>query len=557
LKSLKKNITYTNKYLVFALLIIFISGCSHLQSAPTKTKDDKAQKAKVVDDDLYDYDESESDLTYEANLEDFLAGSPNRPISKQMEVLGVDLKNTQFDLPVVVNSAVESWVKYFTTRGRKHFEKYLERANHFVPYIDPILKKQRVPRDLVYLAMIESGFHNHAHSKASAVGVWQFIASTAKGQGLQVNWWVDERRDIEKSTYSAIKYLRMLYRKFGNWELAAAAYNAGENKIARAIKRYNSWNFWTLARRRYLKSETRNYIPKLFAAAIISKNRTLFGFNSSSTSVNDNAVGASTSQRDKISYQASSVQNIIDDKSVAAHQDAEVDDDTIGSLIEDEANISYSLDENSAATIAVNKKDGKDFIKAQTVSTPNVCRQGEVGTERLLTFAIQSPADLLKVARAAGLSYQTVKKLNPEILRWCTPPNKKTYKIKLPASVKSRFLSVYNHPAYPREVKFIQHKIRAGDTLYRISKRYGISIQPILELNGISKNKELKSGTTILLPMPNDRTRSISSLGVTDIYDSPRRRYKSKNHRSSLQKINKISYKDRKTARLRTVVRRN
>ncbi|MBI3535190.1 MAG: transglycosylase SLT domain-containing protein, partial [Deltaproteobacteria bacterium] len=173
---------------------------------------------------------------------------------------------------------VEFWVDYFTDRGRMHFEKYLERSNQFIPYMTPILKEKGMPQDLVYLAMIESGFHNYARSHAKAVGPWQFISATGKKYGLQINWWIDERRDTKKSTIAAMDYLKELYDIFKSWELAIAAYNSGGGKIARAIRRYGVSDFWALSRQRFLKLETRDYVPKVIAAALIAKNREQFGF---------------------------------------------------------------------------------------------------------------------------------------------------------------------------------------------------------------------------------------------------------------------------------------
>jgi hypothetical protein len=201
--------------------------------------------------------------------------------SDEIIIKGVKLENTSFDFPITVNSAVEKWIDYFTGRGRKHFVKYLERSEHFIPFIRPLLRQYGLPEDLVYLAMIESGFNNHARSFAKAVGPWQFIPATGKRYGLSVNWWVDERRDTRKSTLSAAQYLKDLYGMFNSWELAAASYNAGEAKLARAVRRYGTADFWALTRHRFLRPETRDYVPKIIAAALIAKNRTQFGFQPS------------------------------------------------------------------------------------------------------------------------------------------------------------------------------------------------------------------------------------------------------------------------------------
>jgi membrane-bound lytic murein transglycosylase D len=141
-----------------------------------------------------------------------------------------------------------------------------------------VLKEYGLPEDLVYLSLIESGFDPYAYSRAKAVGLWQFISPTGKRYGLRVNWWVDERRDPEKSTIAAAKYLKDLYEMFACWYLAAAGYNAGEYKIINAIKRYRTDDFWKLTKHRYLKRETKDYVPLMIAAALVAKDPEKYGF---------------------------------------------------------------------------------------------------------------------------------------------------------------------------------------------------------------------------------------------------------------------------------------
>jgi membrane-bound lytic murein transglycosylase D len=188
------------------------------------------------------------------------------------------LKNMYFDIPVVYNDAVKKWLDYFTGRGRELFIRYTQRAGMYAPVLSKILHEDEMPRDLIYLAMAESGFHNKAKSWAKAVGPWQFMPYTGKKFGLNIDFYVDERRDPIKATHAASRYLKTLYELFGNWELAMASYNAGEGKIKRAIKRYNTNNFWELRNGRYLKAETKNYVPKIMALAILGKNLESFGF---------------------------------------------------------------------------------------------------------------------------------------------------------------------------------------------------------------------------------------------------------------------------------------
>jgi membrane-bound lytic murein transglycosylase D len=186
----------------------------------------------------------------------------------------------KFDIPIVFNDAVKYYIGWFTTEKRKVFGNWLRRARWYVPIIKEILKDHGLPEDLVYLAMIESGFNPKAYSTAKACGPWQFIYATGGRYGLKVNNWVDERRDPQKSTVAAAKYLKDLFNQFGCWYLAAAGYNAGEKRVERAIEKHNTNDFWELSRYNALPRETREYIPKLIAAAIIAKEPEKFGFGS-------------------------------------------------------------------------------------------------------------------------------------------------------------------------------------------------------------------------------------------------------------------------------------
>ncbi len=184
----------------------------------------------------------------------------------------------QFDIPIVFNDAVHYFVRYFTTDKRKIFAAWLRRSKRYVPMIKEILRAHGLPEDLIYVAMIESGFNPRAYSSMKACGPWQFIYETGGRYGLRVNHWVDERRDPEKSTVAAALYLKDLFSQFGSWYLAAAAYNAGEKRIERSIEKHETSDFWELMKYNTLPRETREYIPRLLAAAIIAKDPEKFGF---------------------------------------------------------------------------------------------------------------------------------------------------------------------------------------------------------------------------------------------------------------------------------------
>lgn len=183
-----------------------------------------------------------------------------------------------FDFPVTYNSRVKKWIKYFQTAGRPSFRRWLERSSRFVPFIQTELKKAGLPLDLVYVAMIESGFSSNAASHANAIGLWQFIVPTGERYGLKYDWWIDERRDFEKATRAAIGYMSDLFEQFGSWYLVTASYNMGENGVRRLIKRYRTNSYWDLVERGALPDETGNYVPKMLAAILIAKAPALYGF---------------------------------------------------------------------------------------------------------------------------------------------------------------------------------------------------------------------------------------------------------------------------------------
>jgi membrane-bound lytic murein transglycosylase D len=185
----------------------------------------------------------------------------------------------EYDIPIEVNEAVVAYVRFFQSpRVRPHFVKWLGRSSRYIPRYREILKEEGLPEDTVYLAMIESGFANLAASKAKAVGPWQFIGATGKRFGLGQDFWLDERRDPEKSARAAARYLKELHHQTGDWRLAWAGYNAGVGKIFKA-RRHGQLDFWTMTRGRILKPETKGYVPKLMAAAIVSKHAEAFGFS--------------------------------------------------------------------------------------------------------------------------------------------------------------------------------------------------------------------------------------------------------------------------------------
>jgi membrane-bound lytic murein transglycosylase D len=180
---------------------------------------------------------------------------------------------------------VEHYVRVFSGSARDHIIAQLEEGSRYEPMIRAKMRAGGLPEDMYYLALIESGFDPNAYSRAAAVGMWQFMSSTARDMGLRVDWWVDERRDPVKSTTAAVGFIRGLKEQLGSLYLAAAAYNGGPGRIARGLTRYaddlegttGDDRFFALADKDFLPRETREYVPQLIAAALIAKEPQRYG----------------------------------------------------------------------------------------------------------------------------------------------------------------------------------------------------------------------------------------------------------------------------------------
>ncbi len=181
--------------------------------------------------------------------------------------------------PVEVNGPVQQFLERFQVSPRRELvSRWLDRSSRYLDMIRRVLRKKGLPEDLAFTAMIESGFNPLAVSRAGAKGLWQFMERTGRRYGLRVNRWVDERLDPEKSTEAAANYLKDLFGQFGHWFLAQAAYNAGEVKVARAVERARSNDFWTIARGRWLRNETKDFVPQIQAAMLIAREPERYGF---------------------------------------------------------------------------------------------------------------------------------------------------------------------------------------------------------------------------------------------------------------------------------------
>lgn len=319
-----------------------------------------------------------------------------------------ELPSTDKEIPVVLNAKVEKYINYYQNRGRKTFTRWLARSGKYIPMMTEILEEKNLPSDLVYLAMIESGFNLKARSPMGAVGPWQFIRSTGKKYGLTINSWVDERMNLEKSTVAAANYLTDLYNMFESWELAAAGYNAGEFRVQKAINKYKYDNFWDMSNsRKALPRETREYVPKIVAALVIVKNPEKYGFT-------------------QIDYH-----------------------------------------------------DPQEYEVA----------------------SVPGQKSLKDIAKVLNVSYRDLRDLNPSLIRNATPPGS-TYYLKVPVgyakSAEEKQSDLYALKKYNSPIS-IAYRVRRGDTLGGIARRYGTSVSYIKRNNKLKSNL-IRVGQRLSIP---------------------------------------------------------
>ncbi|MEO7363634.1 MAG: transglycosylase SLT domain-containing protein [Gemmatimonadaceae bacterium] len=403
---------------------------------------------------------------------------------------------------------VAFYVNLFTQSSRSRFQERLHQGTRYEPMIRAKLKAGGIPEDMTYLAMVESGYDPNAYSSAAAVGMWQFMSSTARDVGLRVDWWVDERRDPALSTDAAIRFLRDLQNQFGSLYLAAAAYNGGPGRVSRGLTRFaeemegaaGEDRFFALAEHDYLRSETKNYVPQIIAAALVGKEPVRYGFaydTLAQYAYDSVEVAAGTP------LSAGATASAVDLSAIK-----ELNPAVLRGMVPPTGSMWLRIPQNGAVAAT-------EFGTALAALS-----EGErAGYHAMKSTGSESAAS---VASKAGITASQ--------LAWYNPGLKSTKKGKLIAGQSVRVptvatvaaASIVPDPSIERYGSSTVaatrggsvHIVKRGESLGRIAVRYGVSVARLKSLNGMRGDKVLAGQALRVKATPVSRTTKSNARAV-------------------------------------------
>ena len=375
--------------------------------------------------------------------------------------------------PYESTERVEHYVRMFSGPSKERIQRRLERGTRYEPMIRAKLKAGGLPEDMYYLALIESGFDPNAYSRAAAVGMWQFMTSTARDMGLRVDWWIDERRDPMKSTAAAVRFIKGLKEQFGSLYLAAAAYNGGPGRIARGLSRYaddfegttGDDLFFALAHKDYLRNETREYVPQLIAAALVAKEPERYGMKLTPLppiNYDSVRVGPATPLAAVARAAASSVEQVKDLnpqilRGVTPPRDSYWVRLPVG-----------AADSFPAAFAALPKSERVGLRRAES-------KKGET---------------ILSIARESGISERQLSLYNPNLRRLRSGKLAAGQSVLIPSEAVAAAAIAVPDPAierYSRSHVTAMHVVTSRETLSGIARKYHTTVAVLMRENGLRK----------------------------------------------------------------------
>jgi membrane-bound lytic murein transglycosylase D len=410
------------------------------------------------------------------------------PTAATAENVQLDLQQTSHDIPIPLNDRVLRYVELFQGRLREFLTSGLERGAQYLPMIQNVFRAEGLPLDLAYVPLIESAFKPTALSRAKARGVWQFMRGTGIENGLKQDWFVDERSDPEKATLAAAKYFKALYGMFDDWHLAMASYNGGPGRMQRAIKRSGRDDFWELSKStRFLPRETRDYVPMILAAVIIAKNPVKYGFD----------VVPMTAP----AVETVSIPPAVDLRRVAEWASVSVDD------------IQELNPELRRWTTPIRGSDYELTVPAGTADAirTKLATAAPAELNALQWHVVRRGESLATIARKLGVSRTDLAEAN--YLK-TTARVSTGQKLLIPRMPSAAVLARGGSNAAPdavadatpavaddspaEDVARVVHRVKAGETLYSIARKYQTTIELLKSVNNL-RTSVLKIGARLVV----------------------------------------------------------
>ena len=406
----------------------------------------------------------------------------------------------QFQLTVTENEAFAKYFHYFTYRdalgnpgkGRQAFERWLARSQQFLPYVRQVFRERGLPEDLVFLPFAESGYNAWAYSRAGAAGMWQFMPFTGRKFGLNVDWWTDERRDPYKATHAAADYLTQLHGMFGDWYLALAAYNAGEGRVSRALKKSGCDNFFDLAKdKRLLKLETRDYVPKFLAIIKIVKNLESLGFQPLDWN------------------QAPQIATI----KVQGGTDLLALSTACGIDWKDFTTFNPSFRRH----VSNPEQTGTVYLPADKLTAANeyLSKPTSRPYAGWVSYRVRGGDSWWALSRRFDVPIAVLKKVNNITSNTLRPGDQ----LMIPGKSNSSYMASVSAPAPARAKtqaiaqKRANYVVQSGDSLWTISQKHNVSLDTLRRANGLGSGKNLRVGQKLYIPDTHGAKLRIADAG--------------------------------------------
>jgi peptidoglycan lytic transglycosylase D len=372
-------------------------------------------------------------------------------------------------IPVPQHRSIDAALNLFTGEMHDDIQTSLIRSGRYKKTIDAALAEYKLPKGLAYLPVIESAYLPHLTSRAGAHGIWQFMPDTAKEYGLRVDWWVDERADPQLSARAAASYLTDLYRDFNDWSLALAAYNAGGNRIHRAMQATGAKTFWELLEDAAIPKETRGYVPTFFATLIIASDPENYGFR----------LGTPDDGDEK---------EVTVEGPLSLTYVAEITGVDRELLKEMNPALRWGLVPPGRSVLRVPQK------VAEVVAARAATMKKDDANIAVCSFTLRENDSVRKLAEALGTKPQTILAMN--FLRSAKSIGEGD-SIYLP--VRARELGTLL--AHYNDAK-VYYKARKGDTLYSVARKHGLTVEELRDLNDLGRSAKLHPGERLRVYKP-------------------------------------------------------